>query len=144
MSTKIFVGAIAVAVFFGTIYNAVWAYTNSQVVHENVEEKMSTDKDDHQESIDTFLLTLEQIDLGVGLVSNEATVLAKLFAQAASAIQELEAEGEYGRAQVYRTEIQNAISVYMERPGALEADISENIDAYSRYLTETLIAQASL
>lgn len=95
----------------------------------------------HQFSIDQFLRVLELIDLSTPLVSVEADGLAQAFSRADTAIQTAEEAGDFRQAQEYRTVIQKAVAEHMKRPGAMEAAISDNIDAYSRYLTETAIAK---
>lgn len=145
MTTKIFLGAFVPIIFFGIVYNVVSAYTtNVQMTQSDTKEQALKGEESHEENISRFLVSLEQIDLEVSLMSEEADSLAKLFAKAATSIQELEAKGDFEVAEDYRMEIQEAIERHMERPRAKEADISKNIDVYSRYLTETLIAQASL
>ncbi|MFN3188219.1 MAG: hypothetical protein ACK42D_01600 [Candidatus Paceibacteria bacterium] len=143
MVNKLAVVAIITLVFSGAIYNVVLAQTAFQLSREDEMEVVSVNNSTENQThhVEQFIQLLEVVDLDTPLVSAGAENLAQAFAKAATNIQDLEKAGDFEQGEILRTDIQNAIGKHMERPGALEADISDNIDAYSRYLTETLIAQ---
>ena len=142
MVYKLFFATIFMTLFTATIYD-VLAYSSGEqsgaYLPTHNDEKIKT----QAETIGLFIELLVEIDLDTPLVSEGANRLANAFAYSAEVIQSLEAEGDFTQAELYRSDIQNAFANHMQKPGASGADISKNIDAYSRYLTETLIAQAN-
>jgi len=150
MTYKIFGGTIAIAVLSFAIYDVVWAQTSGQLEHEGSLIPVMIDRASEQtlevraeEKTVIFIEELEAVDLGILLLSAEANRLAGAFREVVVAIHAIEESRSFEQAEPYRIAIENAIEKHMERPGALRAPISGNINAYSRYLTETLIAQAN-
>lgn len=97
----------------------------------------------HKET-EQLIATLSVINLDAVPMDREAEELVESFNDATEAIHRLEQAGGFEYGDVHRVAIQNAISIHMQRPGATQARISETIDAYSRYLTETLIRKTDM
>lgn len=148
MVKQIFVSASLILTLFGGVVLAQ-AIENSYPdlgEQEQLElaksEQIKADKTKLPQLTKQFVQALLTIDLETPLESDEARNLNRLFTKISSTIIGLEESIGLEYTLPYRTEIQNAIENHMKRPGAMEAMISVNINAYSTYLTETLIIQA--